>query len=66
MVISLVEAVRTRIFSPEEERVLKTFIEKDEKLPRLYDLIYRIRKHGERLRNHVELMDTALRKFEGG
>lgn len=56
--------MKSYIFPNRELRILKAFIEKEEKLEGWRDLKYRITKHHKRLQEHYSLMEQALQKMK--
>lgn len=56
--------MKTRLFSEQERKILKAWLERDEKHFLLRDIKYRIRKHHKRIEEDMTLIRAALEKME--
>jgi len=56
--------VRSYILTDRERRILKRFVDEDEKLNGYRILIHYLKKYRDSLKSDLELIDAALRKLE--
>lgn len=57
--------MRRYVLTEREEGVLRSYLKRGEKSLAFYDLVYRMRKALPKIREHHDLMERALDRFNG-